>query len=106
METSPGEASSSSTNASSPTQECRGHEVVDRPSERLFRETKEAQCVLDGEEHESFIEEAACVEEELQEFSTLGLLPFEQRVKRRRLTGTQAAPGAGIPAEASPGGAA
>ena len=63
-----------------------------------------SQCGLEGGENESFIEQAACIEEQLQELCSLGVLPLEQRVKRRRITGKQPAPGAGRPAEASPGG--
>ena len=81
-----------------------GNLVRDRPFKRIFRETEEAHSGLVGGENKSFIEEAAYIEEEIQELSTRGLLPFEQRVKQRRITGKQPAPYAGVLAEASPGG--
>ena len=48
METSPGEASSSSTIDSPPTKDCMGNLVLDRPCERIFRETEEAHSGLVG----------------------------------------------------------
>ena len=104
METSPGEASFSSTNSSSPTQSYTGHEELDGPSDKLVREIEKGKTFLEGEENGSFIEQAACVEEEIQELCSLGMLPLEQRVKRKRLNGKQPVNGAGNPAEASPGG--
>ena len=104
MESSPGQASSSGTIDSTPTKDCMGNLVLDRPCKRIFRETEEAHSGLVGGENKSFIEEAAYIEEEIQELSTRGMLPFEQRVKRRRMTGKQRPPYAGVPAEASPGG--
>ena len=89
MEGSPAEASSSGTVDSTPTKDCMGNLVLDRPFKRIFRETEEAHSGLVGGENKSFIEEAAYIEEEIQELSTRGMLPFEQRVKRRRMTGKQ-----------------
>ena len=48
METSPGEASFSSTNSSSPTQSYTGHEELDGPSDKIVREIEKGKIFLEG----------------------------------------------------------